>query len=344
MESIKKFSVDYLIFLLKQVIEFNEVNLDIPERVIELDARTAYRFALCTETFYLNKEYSGVYLKKAFSSFNMRSLELSSGIFTFKDNCLQSLKNQKIPDIFSSKKRIIIKKGRISSEVISDTYNRLLNLEEDTASYLITCADPNGSQWEQFYEFYLSEYFIAKNQITDVQIPWPYGGTPDFSCYQHPIAKSIGGFLMPEVCNLRFFLNQEIAQVIPDDIFYEEIKIVEVKSSQKTSQAKKYLDKKITNSIYEFFPDGEKNNPPLGLLFLEDFKLKEISHDAEENLYNKEDQEWFNHYLKINLLGNLKINEIANLINVEEITKAELVNSLKEITFSEILRVIKYGI
>ena len=90
MESIKKFSVDYLIFLLKQVIEFNEVNLDIPERVIELDARTAYRFALCTETFYLNKEYSGVYLKKAFSSFNMRSLELSSGIFTFKDNCIQS--------------------------------------------------------------------------------------------------------------------------------------------------------------------------------------------------------------------------------------------------------------
>ena len=41
----------------------------------------------------------------------------------------------------------------------------VLNLEEDTASYLITCADPNGSQWEQFYEFYLSENFIAKNQI-----------------------------------------------------------------------------------------------------------------------------------------------------------------------------------
>ena len=34
---------------------------------------------------------------------------------------------------------------------------------------------------------------------------------------------------------------------------------------------RKYLDKKITNSVYEFFPDGKNNNPPLGLLFLENF-------------------------------------------------------------------------
>ena len=31
MENIKKFSVDYLIFLLKEVIEFNEINLEIPQ-------------------------------------------------------------------------------------------------------------------------------------------------------------------------------------------------------------------------------------------------------------------------------------------------------------------------
>ena len=29
MENIKKFSVDYLIFLLKEVIEFNEINLEL---------------------------------------------------------------------------------------------------------------------------------------------------------------------------------------------------------------------------------------------------------------------------------------------------------------------------
>jgi len=342
MENLKKFSIDYLIFLLKQIIEFNEIELDIPVRIIELDARTAYRFALCTETFYKNEEYSGV-LKDVFHSFNMRNLDLYGGIYTFKDDYLHDLKNQRIPDIFSGKKRIIIKEGKISDEIVSEVYNELSDLKEDISSYLVTCVDPNGSQWEQFYEFYLSEYFIAKNQITDVQIPWPYGGTPDFSCYQHPIARSIGGFLMPEVCNLRYFLNQEIAQAIPDDVFYEEIKIVEVKSSQKTSQAEKYLDKKITNSVYEFFPDGEKNNPPLGLLFLEDSKLKEISHNTEENFFNREDQKWFNHYLKINLLGNLEVNEIANLINVEKITKTELINSLDEITFSEILGAIQSG-
>lgn len=342
MESIKKFSIDYLLALFKQVINFNEIEIDINERIIEVDARTAYRFALCTQSYYLNDEYNGIYLKKEFSSFNMRNLELSSGIYKFQDNFLHSLKNHRLTEIFSGKKRIILKEGKISSVEISDIFNKLLNLQEDTSSYLLTCADPNGSEWEQFYEFYLSEFFIAKKKITDVQIPWPRG-TPDFSYYQHEITHSIGGFLMPELCNLRFFLKQDTPYSIPDNSVYDEIKIVEVKSSQKKSQAKKYLDKKITNSVYEFFPDGKNNNPPLGLLFLENFKLQVIN-QSEENFFNKKDQKWFNDYLKINLLANLTVNDIAQLINVKNITNAKLIDSLDKITFNGLIGVIKNGV
>ncbi len=343
MESIKKFSINYLLALFKKVINFNEVDIGINERIIEVDARTAYRFALCTQSFYLDEEYSGVYVKKTFSSFNMRNLDLSSGIYTFKDNFLHSLENHKLPDIFSGKKRIILKEGKFSSKIMSDVYNKLLNLYEDTSSYLLICADPNGSEWEQFYEFYLSEYFIAKNKITDIQIPWPYGGTPDFSYYQHEITSSIGGFLIPEICNLRFFLKQDTLIDISDNTLYDEIKIVEVKSSQKTSQAKKYLDKKITNAVYEFFPDGKKNNSPLGLFFLEDFELKEIS-QQHKKIYCEKDQEWFSNYLKINLLANFTTDEIAKLINVKNITYTILIDSLKKLTFNELIGAIKNGV
>lgn len=343
MESTKKFSIDYLLSLFKKVIDFKEIEVDINERVIEVHARTAYRLALCTQSFYLNEEYSGVYLKKLFSSFNMRNLNLSSGIYEFQDNKLHSLANHKIPNIFMGKKRIILKEGKISADVMSDLYKKLLYLKEDTSSYLLTCTDPKGSEWEQFYEFYLSEYFIARDKITDIQIPWPYGGTPDFSYYQHEITDSIGGVLIPEICNLRFFLQQDTSHNISDKSLYNEIKIVEVKSSQKSSQAKKYLDQKITNAIYEFFPNGNKNNHPLGLFFLEDFELKEINYQQKE-IYSKKDQKWFNDYLKINLLANLNIDEIADLISVKNITRNKLIDSLGSLTFNKLIGAIKNGI
>lgn len=343
MENIKKFSIDYLLALFEKVINFNKVEIDINEVVIEVDARTAYRFALCTQSFFLNEEYTGAYLKKEFSSFNNRNLDLSSGIYEFEDNILCSIKNHNLPNIFSGKKRIILKEGKFSSSILAEFYKRLLSLNEDTSSYLIVCIDPKGSEWEQFYEFYLSEYFINQNKITDIQIPWPYGGTPDFSCYIHEITNSIGGFLVPEICNLRYFLKQDALHEISDDSFYEEIKIVEVKSIQKTSQAKKYLEKKITNQIYEFFPDGKKNNPPLGLFFLEDFVLKKINNLGNGGL-NIVDQKWFNNYLKINLLANLTVDEISKLINIKKITNVNLIGSLEKISFNDLIGAIKNGV
>ena len=81
----------------------------------------------------------------------------------------------------------------------------------------------------------------------------------------------------------------------------------------------------------------------MGLFFLEDFELKEINYQQKE-IYSKKDQKWFNDYLKINLLANLTIDEIADLISVKNITSNKLLDSLGSLTFNKLIGAIKNGI
>ena len=57
MDNSKKFSIEYLIELLQKVSNIEKCNSEIHNHTYNVDHRTAFRFALCTQSTYLNDEY-----------------------------------------------------------------------------------------------------------------------------------------------------------------------------------------------------------------------------------------------------------------------------------------------
>ena len=122
MDNSKKFSIEYLIELLQKVSNIEKCNSEIHNHTYNVDHRTAFRFALCTQSTYLNDEYAGLYVKKRFSTLNMRDYHIYDGIFEFKNNILTNIISHdifaKIPDLFNGRKKIIFIEGKFDIEVI----------------------------------------------------------------------------------------------------------------------------------------------------------------------------------------------------------------------------------
>jgi len=327
------------------------------DNVIKADARTAYRFCLTTNSYYLVDKY-GLRLFGRLRSFNHRDNSLNQGLFTLKTdgekiiehNMVQELESQ-YPFIFRGNKNIIFIESKSPSENIEEIYNVIIKNNLSPSDYILNLVDTSGSQWEHYFEFLASEMFIKKGYLTDVHVPWSYHGTPDFAAYKHKLTNLLikknminFGALIIELSSIRFFNNKtkEKEKELAVDEEYS-VFVGEVKSKQSKSQILEYLQTGLPFKGYEFIPNKKKQEKYSGLIKINSFNKLETEEAPENPFYNpallKEDLTWFEKYLKIILFGNLTREELflflknklgkdkkftfMNLINLAEITKFE---------------------
>ena len=261
-------------------------------------------------------------------------------------NVLQSM----YPEIFKGNKYLLIKdidEGN-SSNIEVDTYKMLEKNKIDTKSILVLKNFETGSSFEPFLEYLASKYFIDKGYITETQVPWfqqsfKYkanilsGGIPDFSAFHCSTSnylnllgitsngKGVALSLLPVITAFRNIkkLNEEGIKNIKDDKKYELI-IGEAKSSRSSldsavNQLEKYRSVDLANCLYTIIPDVTNNrNNDIGEIYLNKNRL-EIKNANKGPDVNKNhqaiDDEWLSNYIKILLLGNVKLEKIFEIIN-----------------------------
>lgn len=361
------FNKQYLIEILKLNFDYKLVKDDLFGEVLELDERTAYRFCLTTNSYYLVDDY-GLRLFGRFRTFNHRNYSLNQGLFLIEtkkgeivNNNLPEYLYQKYPFIYKGIKRVIFIEGKNTSKIIAETYAKLVSGNKNPQEYILNLVHKDGSQWEHYFEFMASEIFIKKGYFTDIQLPWSYHGRPDFGVYKHKlieILKSVNlienGALILELSALRVFgrNNLKKASKLAESIMGYEFIIGEVKTTQKKSQILEYLKTGLCFKAYEFMPNKNKKETYCGLIKIDSqnkiiIDPSPINPYFEQNKANK-DLEWFENYVKIHLLGNLSLEELRSLIarlsRDTRLTFKNLIKVVQELKFVDIIKVIKDGI
>ena len=158
-----------------------------------LDARSAYRFCLSTNSYYLPDKY-GFSFYGRFVTFNHRSYSFLPGLFQInRDGEITSENlphqiNKMLPFIFKGDKKILfIEVDDGSDRLIEEYYKIITKLGENPEEYILNVVFKNGSRWEHYFEYIAIEHFSRKGFLTDVQLPWNYHGRPDFGLYKHPL-------------------------------------------------------------------------------------------------------------------------------------------------------------
>jgi hypothetical protein len=358
---------DYLLELLELNFRYKVIKDKIFDKVLELDERTAYRFCLTTNSYYLIDKY-GLRLFGRFRTFNHRNYSLNQGLFLIETSNGKIINNNlpvtlcsKYPFIYKGKKKVIFIDGNETSDIIAETFNKIVSNGGDYREYIVNIVHKDGSQWEHYFEFMASEIFIGNGYFTDIQLPWSYHGKPDFGIYKHQllnILKSVdlieNGALILELSALRLFSGKHNFKNnrIADIRFAYEFLVGEVKTTQKKSQILEYLKIGLSFKGYEFIPDKKQREYYSGLIKI-DSQNKIILDSAPINPYfdqNKleKDLEWFECYLKIHLLGNLHLDELEELMkkitNQSELTFKNLIGLVHKIDFNEIVEVIENGL
>ena len=361
------FDKEYLLELLKLNFQYKVIKDDIFESIIELDERTAYRFCLTTNSYYLVDKY-GLRLFGRFRTFNHRNYSLNQGLFLIETNGGEITNNNlpaqlysSYPFIYEGKKKIIFIDGNDTPNIITDTFKKLVANNKNPKEYILNVVHKDGSQWEHYFEFMASEIFIKKGYFTDIQLPWSYHGKPDFGIYNHKligILKSVNlienGALILELSALRLFnkkKNFEKGKSSASKTDYEFI-VGEVKTTQKKSQILEYLKTGLCFKAYEFMPNKKEKESYCGLIKI-DSENRIIVDSSPVNPYfdkdkSNKDLEWFEDYIKIHLLGNLSLEELRKLmkksLNQSKLTFQNIIKLVQALDFNEIIEVIENGI
>ena len=126
------FNKEYLIELLKLNFQYREIKDEVFGTVLELDARTAYRFCLTTNSYYLIDNY-GLRLFGRFRTFNHRNYSLNQGLFLIETNNGEITNNNlpaqlysNYPFIYDGKKKIIFIDGNDTPNIIADTFKKIM--------------------------------------------------------------------------------------------------------------------------------------------------------------------------------------------------------------------------
>lgn len=361
------FNKEYLLELLKLNFQFKVIKDDNFGSVIELDERTAYRFCLTTNSYYLVDKY-GLRLFGRFRTFNHRNYSLNQGLFLIETNEGEITNNNlpaqlysSYPFIYEGKKKIIFIDGNDTPSIITDTFKKLVANDKNPQEYILNIVHKDGSQWEHYFEFMASEIFIKKGYFTDIQLPWSYHGRPDFGVYTHQIIEILqsvnlieNGALILELSALRLFNRKktfEKSKFSDSKLDYEFI-VGEVKTTQKKSQIIEYLKSGLCFKAYEFMPNKKEKEGYCGLIKINS-ENKIIIDSSPVNPYfdkdkSNKDLEWFENYIKIHLLGNLSLEELRKLmkktINQSKLTFQNIINLVQKINFKQIIEVIENGL
>ena len=361
------FNKEYLIELLKLNFQYREIKDEVFGTVLELDARTAYRFCLTTNSYYLIDNY-GLRLFGRFRTFNHRNYSLNQGLFLIETNNGEITNNNlpaqlysNYPFIYDGKKKIIFIDGNDTPNIIADTFKKIMSNNKNPQEYILNMVHKDGSQWEHYFEFMASEIFIKKGYFTDIQLPWSYHGRPDFGVYNHQlieILKSVNlienGALILELSALRLFNKTKNIKKIKfsnSKLNYEFI-IGEVKTTQKKSQIIEYLKTGLCFKAYEFMPNKEEKEDHCGLIKINSENKIVIDESPQNPYFDKDksnkDLEWFENYIKIHLLGNLSLEELTKLmkksLNQSKLTFQNIIKLVQILEFNEIIEVIENGI
>lgn len=361
-----KFTKTDLIEILNKNFGYSIINDKTFGKLIQLDAQTAYRFCLTTNSNYLIDKY-GLCLFGRLRTFNHRNLSLNQGLFLLEnktgeiiDNNLPMTLFRKYPFIPNGDKKIIFIEGKNTSEIISETYNQLIEDKQKCEDYIINVVNNNGAQWEHYFEYMASETFIKKGYLTDIQLPWDYHGRPDFGIYKHQLIDDLKGMrvisngaLIPELSAIRAFYESKGKAITHQSkpIQYEML-VGEVKTKQIKSQILDYLKKGFPIMGYEFIPNKKNSEAFCGLINIDEnnkIQIKESPINPEFDTNKaKSDLEWFNCYLKIHLLGNLELPELRSMMNknikTDELNFINLIKLVKKVDILSILGVVKHGL
>lgn len=361
------FNKEYLIELLKLNFQYKEIKDELFGNVLEIDARTAYRFCLTTNSYYLVDKY-GLRLFGRFRTFNHRNYSLNQGLFLIETNNGEITNNNlpaqlclNYPYIYTGNKKIIFIDGNDTPNIIETIFKKIQSNKKNPEEYILNMVHKDGSQWEHYFEFMASELFILKGYFTDIQLPWSYHGRPDFGIYKHQlieILKSVNlienGALILELSALRLFNKTKGMKNIKIRNFKldYEFSLGEVKTTQKKSQILEYLKTGLCFKAYEFMPNKKEKENHCGLIKINS-ENKIVIDDSPQNPYfdkekSDKDLEWFEDYIKIHLLGNLTLEEIKELmnkiINKQKLTFQNIITLVQKIEFKEIIEVINNGI
>ncbi len=361
------FSKEALVQTLRKNFNYKLVNDKIFGNLIELDTRIAYRLCLTTNTYYLNDKY-GLRLFGRFITYNHRNFSLNQGLFLLNPRTQKFSESQPLvlfkqfPFIYRGAKKLIFVDSQITHEIIQRKFETISSAGLNPEDYIVNLIHRDGSQWEHYFEFMASEYFIKNGYFTDIQLPWSYHGRPDFGIYKHPnidILKSMGlikcGALILELSALRLFnkIDFNFNNINnSDNGAYDEFVVGEVKTKQTKTRILEYLKTGLPFRGYEFIPNKENREVFCGLIKIDENNIIQIQKSPENKYINyekiQEDSDWFNCYLKIHLLGNLYSSEIQDLmsqqINESLLNFTNLNKLVKKVNALTILKRIKDGI
>ena len=354
-----KYSIEYLEQLLIKNVKCDYVSDSFFGNIIEFSPRVAYRFLLCTNSIYMYGNIAHPFFG-LLQTFNHRNKNLGGGLFVLKNdkkiiNTLPSIWNKKYPTLFTRKKKLLLLDPKKSSdtEILYSVYHKIISNNLDPLDYILSFVKKTGSGWEHYFEFLISEKYINKGYLTDIQIPWSTQEIPDFGIYKHNFINEIkknnwisNGALILELSALRYFKKAKNI-ILNHDNDYQFI-VGEVKTTSKSSQIENYLTAAISHEGLEFIHHKKNHEINSNLAFINSDFVIEIKGKLQNPYTNQEkvkiDKEWFEIYLKLQLLGNLNINELRTLfisiLNTSDLSVSNLLLLSKLIDLNKILKII----
>jgi len=353
------FSKENLIEVLHLNLGYEIVEDDIFGPCLSIDPRTAYRFCLTTNSYYIVDKY-GLRLFGLYRTFNHRNLSLNVGLFNLdyikneiSDENLPHTIFNRYPSILLSDKKIVFIESHNTSEALAEAYDKIISFGRIPENYIINFIHSNGSQWEHYFEYIASEIFIEKGFLTDIQLPWSYRGKPDFGIYKHEIVNDLrsygfikNGALILELSAIKKFgrVDNRIDSKIYSSDSYE-FAVGEVKTWQLSSQILSYLETGICFKGYEFIPNKKNREIFSGLIKIDDNNILSIEEAPLSDYLDYEkvekDMKWFDIYLNIHLLGNFNLDEIKKImldkLKSDKLSFSNVIKLVQKLNYKDLL-------
>jgi len=359
-----KLDKDSMIEILHKNFGFKKVKDPFGNQAIQMSARDAFRFSLIEGTPYLAQEY-GYTCKEQMRVFYGRSslndgfVYYTPGLFGVKrigdkihldEGNSPYYLNKKFPSMFHGNKTIIFYEETTlesKAEVERDFHKKIKEKKKNPSEYLLSTVSKSNSRKESFLEFVASQYFNKKGYLTENQVPYANNqGVPDFAAYKTPlIDKLIDKKFIESACPISeistacIFSNK--GKSSNKKINYGVV-IGEAKTNANaTKQLCTHKDLGLASYLFEIFAN-QKKQTDFGLLKFNDDYM--INYDAgpsqsTDKTLLKNDEKFFEHYIKFYLLGNLPLEKIKEkfVTSKQERESEQLIKRVMKISFKNMM-------
>ncbi len=241
-------------------------------------------------------------------------------------------------------------KSESRAEIERNFHNNIKEKNKDPSQYLLSVISSGNAQKESFLEFVASQYFNNNGYLTENQVPYANDkGIPDFAAYRSPLIKTLidekfieSACPLPEISTACIFSNNGTSSKTKVDF---EVVIGEAKTNNPAID-QLYNNKKIglASCLFEIFAKQKKHND-FGLLKFDDNYKIDFDDTPKQKVKNKllkDDEKFFENYVKFYLLGNLPLEKIkAKFVKSQDHESGQLIKNVIKEDFYDVINFVK---